>query len=76
MGRRGVHVFYSFKWFLPAFAALIGGGGGSAPCGTPSTQAAQKEERVKQRDGGSNHDFFIPEGGIGGYRANSLQKNA
>jgi hypothetical protein len=26
-GRRGV--FYSFKWFLPAFAALRGGGGGA-----------------------------------------------
>jgi hypothetical protein len=30
-GRRGV--FYSFKWFLPVFASLRGGGGGSAPCG-------------------------------------------
>ncbi len=30
MGRRGI--FYSFKFFLPAFAALRGRGGGSAPC--------------------------------------------
>ncbi len=29
--RRGV--FYSSKWFLPAFAALRGRGRGSAPCG-------------------------------------------
>ncbi len=32
VGRR--EVFYSFKLFLPAFAALIGKGGGSAPLGS------------------------------------------
>ncbi len=71
MGRRGV--FYSFKWFLPAFAALIGGGGGQRPV----ANLQKKEERLRKREGGgSNYDFVIPDGGIGGYRANSLQKNA
>jgi len=28
----GGGLFYSFKWFLPAFAALRGRGRGSAPC--------------------------------------------
>jgi hypothetical protein len=45
VGRRGV--FYSFKLFLPAFAALIGkGGGGQHPWFTQANLVVAREQTL------------------------------